>query len=216
LIYQIFCQEFFIIYIMNTLSVSPRFDLFRFVFPKDFLPKEVEEKYLKVINEDKNVIVTPIDYLNESIQAITIPGISELTVEQDQHSQHEGSNHHTSKFNQVEPTHKNVTYTPSSPLSQIQMEFTVTFRQNQGLYNYFMLYETIFYKTLKAKDKLYLDDVFYIDILNEHGIPVSRIKLFQPYIDGIDGLSFSYNKIERSVETFDVKFKFNNIDFDFL
>lgn len=201
---------------MNTLSVSPRWDLFRFTFPKTFLPTEVEEKYSTIINQDKNIITTPIDYLNESIQGISIPGIQELTMEQDQHSTHEGSIHKTSKYNQVEPIRKNITYSPANPLSQIQMEFNVTFRQNQGLYNYFMLYETIFYKILKANDKQYLDDVFYVDILNEHGVPVSRIKILQPYIDGIDGLQFNYNKTERSMETFDVKFKFNNIDFDFL
>ena len=43
---------------------------------------------------------------------------------------------------------------------------------------------------------------------------MGRIKLFQPRIDGIEGLQFSYNKLERQTETFDVKFRFNNIDFD--
>ena len=36
------------------------------------------------------------------------------------------------------------------------------------------------------------------------------------FIDGIDGLEFSYNKLERQVETFDLKFRFNNIDFDII
>ena len=58
------------------------------------------------------------------------------------------------------------------------------------------------------------DDVFYIDILEESGKIMGRIKLFQPRIDGIEGLQFSYNKLERQTETFDVKFRFNNIDFD--
>lgn len=198
------------------MSLSPRFDLFVFKFPKDFLPPAVEEKYAKLINKDKAVITTPIDYLNESIQGVTIPGIADLTTEQSQISEHNGTAAKTSKFMRTEPSHKNVTYGTKNPLDSISMEFTVTFRQNQGLYNYFMMYETIFYKVLKQFHGQYWDDVFYIDILDDHGVPSSRIKLFQPRVDGIDGLTFSYNKVERTVEQFSVKFRFNNIDFDFL
>jgi hypothetical protein len=35
-------------------------------------------------------------------------------------------------------------------------------------------------------------------------------------IDGIDGLEFNFSKIERESGTFDLNFKFNNIDFKFL
>ena len=115
----------------------------------------------------------------------------------------------------IEPERTNVTYSPKNILSQLAGEFTVTFRRNQGLYNYFMLYETIFHKVLKEYANVEKpDDVFYIDILEESGKIMGRIKLFQPRIDGIEGLQFSYNKLERQTETFDVKFRFNNIDFD--
>ena len=50
--------------------------------------------------------------------------------------------------------------------------------------------------------------------MNDDGIAVARLKLFQPRIDGIDGLEFNYNKTERETGTFDIKFRFNNIDFD--
>ena len=32
-----------------------------------FLPDEINEKYAKILNKEKNVIISPIDYLNESI-----------------------------------------------------------------------------------------------------------------------------------------------------
>lgn len=202
------------------LSLSPRADLFVFHFPKDFLPKEIEEKYTKIINRDKSVIQTPIDYLNESVQGIDFPGMSDLIVEQAQHSSQHPENHNDQmglpgKRISIEPERTNVTYSPKNILSQLAGEFTVTFRRNQGLYNYFMLYETIFHKVLKEYANVEKpDDVFYIDILEESGKIMGRIKLFQPRIDGIEGLQFSYNKLERQTETFDVKFRFNNIDFD--
>ena len=90
-------------------------------------------------------------------------------------------------------------------------------RITRSLYNYFMLYETIFYKVLKEYNNVTKqDDLFYIDILDESGKIIARIQLFQPRIDGIDGMEFSYNKLERQTETFDVKFRFNNIDFDMI
>lgn len=202
------------------LSLSPRADLFVFHFPKDFLPKEIEEKYTRIINRDKSVIQTPIDYLNESIQAIDFPGMSDLITEQAQHSPEHPENHNEQrglkgKRINVEPGRNNVSYSPKNILSQLAGEFTVTFRKNQGLYNYFMIYETIFHKILKEYANVEKpDDVFYIDILDESSTIIGRIKLFQPRIDGIDGLQFNYNKLERQTETFDLKFRFNNIDFD--
>lgn len=203
------------------LSLSPRLDLFVFRFPKDFLPEEIEKKYTILLNKEKSLIKTPIEYLNESIQGISFPGISDLLVEQQQISQHPENLKAQSglklKRVNVEPTRNNVTYSPNNILSQIGGEFTVTLRKNQGLYNYFMMYETIFYKVLKEYDNVTKeDDLFEIDILDSTGKVIGRVKLFQPRIDGIDGLEFSYNKLERQVETFDLKFRFNNIDFDIL
>lgn len=203
------------------LSLSPRLDLFVFRFPNDFLPEEIEKKYTILLNKEKSLIKTPIEYLNESIQGISFPGISDLLVEQQQISQHPENLKAQSglklKRVNVEPTRNNVTYSPKNILSQIGGEFTVTLRKNQGLYNYFMMYETIFYKVLKEYDNVTKeDDLFEIDILDSTGKVIGRVKLFQPRIDGIDGLEFSYNKLERQVETFDLKFRFNNIDFDIL
>ena len=62
------------------LSLSPRYDLFRFTLPKDFLPVEVEEKYATFFKNRQAVLVNPIDYLNESIQGIEFPGISDIIV----------------------------------------------------------------------------------------------------------------------------------------
>ena len=195
------------------LSLSPRYDLFKFAFPKDFLPKEIEEKYNDVINQNPGIITSAIDYLNESIQGITIPGISDVNIQQQQHSSNSIKNE-IGRFN-VEPKTE-ITYTSSTnPLDKINKEFKVTFRMNQGLYNYFMLYETLFYRICKPFN-YGPDKVLYIEILGEDGRIVSRIMFYDVYIDGIDGLDFSFNKFERDSGTFEVTFKFNNIDFEFV
>ena len=195
------------------ISLSPRFDLFRFMLPKDFLPQEIHDKYNKIIAKKQAVITNCLDYLNESIQGISLPGISDINVTQDQH----GSNAISPgahKIN-VEPKHEMTWTSAANPLEKIGKEFKVTFRLNQGLYNYYMIYETIFHRI--CKPELHPNDkVFSIDILDETGRVVSRVLLYDVYIDGIDGLDFNYNKIERDASTFDVTFKFNNIDFEYI
>lgn len=195
------------------LSLSPRYDLFKFELPKDFIPEEVEDKYRKVLNRNAAVITNPIDYLNESIQAVTFPGISDLNIVQEQHGRNDGVRS-LGRLN-VEPKHDINYRSSSNPLENIAKEFKVTFRMNQGLYNYFILYESIFYKFLKTKNYI-SEPVFMVDILDESGRITSRIKLLDLLIDGIDGLDFSYSKIERDAGTFDITFKFNNIDFVFI
>ena len=199
------------------LSLSPRWDLFRFSFPKDFLPQAVSEKYMKVLSRNAGVIVTPIDYLNESIQSVSIPGISDINIQQQQHSSNTITRSNTPgrKIINVEPK-TDITYTTANnPLDKIDKEFKVNFRMNQGLYNYFMLYETIFYRVCKPLD-YGPDRVLYIELLDESGTIRARIKFFDVYIDGIDGLDFDYSKLDRESNNFTVSFKFNNIDFEFV
>ena len=144
------------------LSLSPRYDLFRFELPKDFLPDEVNEKWQKVLSEEPGVIVRPIDYLNETIKSITIPGISDINIQQPQHSSNP-IERIKGKINT--DANQNNTYVGSAnPLDKIEREITITFRVNNGLYNYFMIYETIFHRICKhvLYDK---GDDFNIDLL---------------------------------------------------
>lgn len=195
------------------LSLSPRYDLFRFALPKDFLPEEVEAKYAAIIRANQAVLTTPIDYLNESIQGINFPGINDVVV---QHTQHASNDikRTLGKLN-VEPK-VDVSYqTPSNPLDKIEHTFKVTFRMNQGLYNYFMLYETLFHQVCKPILRPHLP-VLYIELLNEVGEVSAKIIFKDVLMNGMDGLEFNYNKQEREAGTFDVNFKFNNIDFEFV
>ena len=58
--------------------------------------------------------------------------------------------------------------------------------------------------------------MFFIELMDEDGVVTSRIIFKNVLIDGIDGLEFSFNKVERDSGTFDVTFKFSNIDFEFI
>lgn len=197
------------------LSLSPRYDLIRFHLPKTFIPTEVEEKYTKFLNTDTYTMKSAIDYLNESIQGVTMPGISGLTITQQQ----TGTNNaiRTGGLNKrinIEPIHEINHISSGNPLEKMDKEFKVTFRTNQGLLNYFMMYETAFYYACREY-RWDAEPVMYIEILNEDGTVLSKVKFVDVYIDGIEGLDFNYSKVERESNTFDVTFKFNNIDFEY-
>ena len=198
------------------LSLSPRYDLVRFHLPKTFLPKEVEEKYTALLVKDTGTLTTAIDYLNESIQGVTMPGISELTMQQTQHGSNLIATDGTRgrKIN-VEPSHEITYLTPGNPLEKIEKEFKVTFRANQNLMNYFMLYETAFHYACREYE-WDCEPVMYIELMDEYGTVVSRVKYIDVHMDGIEGRDFNYTKIDREADTFEVTFKFNNIDFEYL
>ena len=78
-----------------------------------------------------------------------------------------------------------------------------------------MMYETILYQMSKTKE--YNDSpVLTLEIIDATGVVTSKIYFKHVLMDGIDGLDFSYNKVERESGTFDITFKFNNIDFEFI
>lgn len=203
-------------FIMN-LSLAPRFDQFRFMIPKEYIPAAVREKYDRMLAKNPSPFMSSMDYLNESIKGISLPAIENLIVEQPQISRNSNTENGRLRGRiNIEPAHTNVTLSSENILSKINNTFTVTFRQNQGLYNYFMIYESIFHRYMKPE--LYRQnetELFDIVFLDEESIPVSRMMLYQPEFNGISGLDFSYDKVERQTDTFEVVFTFNDIDFDF-
>lgn len=196
-------------------SLSPRFDLFRFEFPKDWVPQEIQEKYQRILNQDNGVIIDPIQYLNESIQGIKIPGISDLIIEQEQVSRNVLTSNQPGKIN-IEAFHVNAYPTTTNLLKNIEHELTITMRQNQGLMNYFIIYETIIYHLHAGIKYNRGEDVFTVKLLNEKGTPSCNINYYQPLLSKIDGIEFNYSKMERGLETFDLSFNFNRVDFDFI
>jgi hypothetical protein len=118
-----------------------------------------------------------------------------------------------------EPVHENNYFSAENILTKIEKEFTVTFRRNSGLYNYFLLYETIMWKYDKrstSEKSTGNNDLFIVDILDDTGSITAKVTLKQPIPTGIEGLDFSYDKMDRQNENFTVSFSFNNIDYEFL
>ena len=206
---------------MIGLSLSPRYDLFRFKIPKCFFPSEIREKWARALSREPSVFSDPVEYINESIKGITFPGLSDLLITQQQISTNSIARRNAGadpraplgRIN-IEPTHQNNYKTPANPLELIEKTFKVTFRMNQGLANYWMMYETIMYMAVKHINANQTER-FTIEIPDESGVIMTTIYLDQVLPEGISGLEFSYDKVDRQADSFDVTFHFNNIDLEF-
>ena len=196
------------------LSLPSRSDLFEFRITKTFIPPNLLDKYNKLLFKKKPCVFTDIlDYLNESIIGVSIPGISGLNIQQPQVSHHTTLVKRDNNFD-TEAHHMNSYQSPENILTKIDGQITVTFRLNQGLLNYFLLYETVFERYCNP-DAYDSNDKFILYIKDENGKYISNIFFIQPSVESIDSLEMSMNKIDREAETFSVTFNFNNIDYDF-
>ena len=115
----------------------------------------------------------------------------------------------------IEPHHTHSSLNSGNPLDKIENEITISFRRNQCLLNYWMIYETIFHRYVKPELYEADNEQFTLYILDETGVPTIKVIFKQPVISGIDGIEFSYDKIERQKETFEVRFRYNELDIDF-
>lgn len=200
------------------LSLSPRFDLYKFQFPKDFLVDELKEKYAKILNQRKNIIIDPTEFLNESIQGVELFGINDSVIEQKQIHR---NTHLTDKTNgntpiqRIEPDSSVYYRSSANPLEHISKQITLTIRHTQGFLSYFMMLENWFHLYLKENTDTE-PRVWYIDILNDAGVIISRVYLYNPIFNGLDSLQFSYNKVMKESSTFNATFNYSNINYEFI
>lgn len=199
-------------------GLKGRQDGFRLLFPKEFLVPQVEEKYSKILAEKHGFYLSPIDFINESIQKVNVLGFQNATVQQQQPSRGEP----TIDPNRVEQNKFLYAATDYnyrngvSPISLTDRTFNVTFRHSLGYLNYFILFENFWYQF--ARDMKYEDLMqrLSIDIINEKGSIYSRIVLFYPLINGMDMLEFDYSQPIAQSQTFNVEFKYSDFDFEFI
>lgn len=200
------------------LSLKGRQDNWRLLLDNDFLPKEIVEKYSHVLAMKKSFIMSPVDFLNETIQKIQLLGFSNATYQQQQTTHGEPlRNKSRIAENDFQGGHDDVSYRAiTNPLSVIDKTLNIQFRMSQGYLNYFMLFEAFFYKYCRDTSSSDLDDYFTIDIYNELGEIYARVVLYHPVIDSMDMLDLDFTQPIAQSQTFQVSFKYSNIDFQFL
>ncbi len=188
------------------LSLSPRFDLFQIILPKDFIPNELNEKYRKILTKRSYPITDTIEYLSESIVSCSILGIDDITTTQQQ----TGINPRMTKA-KTEPVSEVVfSKYNMAPLENLDRSINIEFRMNQGFYNYFLLYETIFHRYCKPELKCGIPQI-YLYLLDSIGQKTVKYTFEDVYFQGIDELIFSYSQVSRQSDTFSLTLVYNDI-----
>lgn len=199
-------------------SLKGRQDGFRLLLPQEFICDEINDKYAKILQNQKSFFTKPIDFLNETIQSVQVLGFSDGTVNQPQPGiGHPLIDPNRVKQNKFLHTATDFTYRSEvNPLQLIDKTLNITFRHTLGFLNYFLLFENFWY--LYSRDKQYEDIsfTFNIDIINQNGQVYSKIVLYDPIIHGIDMLDLNYTKPVADSQTFTVIFKYSNIDYQFI
>lgn len=199
-------------------SLKSRQDGFRLILPQDFICDEINEKYTKILKDQKSFYTRPIDFLNESIQKVEILGFDNGTIQQQQ----PGTGNplrNPNRINENKFLHTASDYTYRSELNPLQLidkTLNVTFKHTIGFLNYFILFENFWYQYSRDSSYSSVDFDFTIDLLDYNGRAYSRIVIINPFIHAIDMLSFDYSQPVAQSQTFRVIFKYSNIDYQFI
>lgn len=199
-------------------TLSPQHNGFRLKLPKEFLLPEVEEKYTKILQRKHSFYMSPIEFLNETIQHIDILGFDNAIVQQVQPA----TGFPVRDMSRVEQNDFQHTGTPytyrseKSPISIMDMTINVMFRHTNGYINYFMLFENFWYQYTRDTKYSELPDAFYIDLFNERGVAYSRIKISSPIMNSMDMISFDYTQPIAQNANFKVDFKYSDFDYEFI
>lgn len=201
------------------LGLRGRKDFFRLLFPKEFLFKDIEKKYAKILQDKKSIFINPIDFLNESVQRVQVLGFNEATFQQQQPKNGYRPLIKPERIAQNEfayPATEEQYRSPNSPIGLMDKTLNVEFRHQLGYLNYFMIYENFWY--IYSRDLKYSEIMhdLYIDMFNEIGEVYCKIHLFDPLINAMDMLDLDYTQPISSSASFKVEFKYSNFEFIFV
>ena len=177
------------------MMLNSRNNLYNFKFPKTFVPKEVAEKYKPYLNRmPGNIIEEPIDFINYTIQGISMPGISFTPAEQN-------------------PNDGTITYKRGyQPVQNlINRELTVTMQLLDGFINYWIMSDCLLYHYNRQNEKAYIDDL-KLQILDAEGIHVMSVVFEKPIMNSISELELNMANNIAEFATFNITFFYNKFN----
>ena len=102
-------------------TLKSRKDGFRLLLPKEFLCEEIVDKYAQILQNQKSFILSPIAFLNETIQKVQVLGFNSGTIQQQQTSRGESITGDPKRFAQNRFLHTASDHTYRSEVSPLQL-----------------------------------------------------------------------------------------------
>jgi hypothetical protein len=175
--------------------LDARNNLFQFSFPRNFIPKEISDKYKPYLNRmPGNVIEEPIDFINYTIQSINLPGMGFEPVTQ---AQYPG---------------RNIVWRNTLPTQELfQKEFTVTFQLVDGYINYWILLDTLNYYYRFSNGQKFIEDL-NVRMTDSEGNILVTARIKRPLIKNIGDLSMSFASNVAEFSTFELSIGYNELE----
>jgi hypothetical protein len=176
--------------------VSARNNQFSFSFPRNFIPKQIADKYRSYFNKmPGGLIKEPIDFFNYGIQSINLPGPSFTPVEQND------APGITRRFRSSLPKEE-----------LIDTSLTVTMQAFDGWVNYWMAVEIFdYYYALGSKNQ-YIPEGVGIEMLDGEGYALVTVNLKDMLMSSVGSLDLNFSSNTVEFKTFDITFIYNRLD----
>lgn len=175
--------------------LNSRSNLFNFKFPRTFIPKEVADKYRPYLNRmPGNVISEPVDYINYSVQGLTIPGISFDPSEQ---TPNDGTISYKRGFVPIQ--------------NLITREFSIDMQLLDGFINYWIMTDTMLYYYDSTTKESYIDNM-KLQILDAEGLHIMSAVFEKPIMKSINELSLNMSANIAEFATFSIDFSYNKFN----
>lgn len=180
------------------MRLSSQASQFVFNLPSDFLPAEIIATYKPILEKNWVQYENVLDYLNSTIKAVTYPGLALTLPEQNLYHG------------------KKRSYKPATNINDIvsNREFTVSFRSVDSDLNYWLAVDILSKHYLDVMN-LYINP-FLLTTVDIHRDAIYQIKFFEIIAMSISDMKFDYSQQKVNPKDFDMTFKFNFIEVEFL
>lgn len=177
--------------ILNTRSSS-----YYFIFPKGFFPERVKNKYDDYIKKQPIPYDNVQDFLNSTIQSVTMPSLEVGTVEQ------------------VRKLGKVIKYKNSLPIQDsFSKDFSISFKMVDGFINYWLFMETVLH-FLNFKNEEPFIQSLPLRILDNDGNILVTVKFTEVLVTNFSELEMNSTQYEPQYSQFTIGFTANYIDID--
>lgn len=179
------------------LSLNSQNNQFLFQFPTDFIPNSIEHKYKDSLIRNHSVYSNILDYINASIMNVDVPSLDFPTVEQ------------TTRYG------KKITFRGgTSPYDVLKRDGSIRLKSVDNHFNYFILQDILMHHYINV-NQIFVKP-FQISILDKNQDELFKYYLKEIVFSSLNGREYGYEKTEFKFDTFDLGFKVNFIDWEYV
>ena len=179
----------------NITTLSNQFD---FALPYDFIPASMEERYMKLLGNQRKLYATVVDYLNSTIQDISFPAINFPVVSNPQILQRK-----IIKWKTV-----------GNIYDLFEDTITVSLLNVDSNINYIIFLDVLM-NHYHNVEKAY-DEPLIITVIDQNRNALYHIQFRDVIWTGLSSNKFAFNDQTIQNKTFTMTFEYNFIDFEYI